>query len=214
MPQEARLRVHGHGNVEVELVTGYLTDFKHAYDFVLLFEATIDAMNCTVRDFRVFPFPRYLFASEFLPSRRLGGRFTDRRHQRKLHLLFLERNNSFYAAVSFNSPGFWEFLGTLNAFEVLRKFLNDRHERQKDHEYRELAEQRRLELENLLLENKVLSARVRLAKEMGATDRDLAPLINELLNRPLVALGRYQDKGVIENTELVSDFDHAGGQAE
>jgi hypothetical protein len=111
------------------------------------------------------------------------------------------------SAVSLTSPGFWEFLGTLNPLDVLRKYLNDRHERRKDHEYRESAERRRLELENLSLESRVLSERVRLAKEIGATDRDLAPLLNELIHKPLVALDRYQDKGVIEHAEIPSDRD-------
>ena len=30
------------------------------------------------------------------------------------------------------SPGFWEFLGSLNPLEVIRRYLNDRHERAKD----------------------------------------------------------------------------------
>ena len=46
---------------------------------------------------------------------------------------------------------------------------------------------------------------MRLAKEMGATERDLAPWLNELIYRPLVALDRYQDKGVIEYAEIPSD---------
>ena len=64
------------------------------------------------------------------------------------------------------------------------------------------AEQRRLTLENLSLETRVISERVRLAKEIGATDRDLAPLLNELIYKPVVALDRYQDKNVIENAEF------------
>jgi hypothetical protein len=53
----------------------------------------------------------------------------------------------------------------------------------------------------------IISERVRLAKEIGATDRDLAPLLNELIYKPLVALDRYQDKGVIEHAEIPSDRD-------
>ena len=53
----------------------------------------------------------------------------------------------------------------------------------------------------------MISERVRLAKEIGATDRDLAPLLNELIYKPLVALDRYQDKGVIEHAEIPSDRD-------
>ena len=108
-------------------------------------------------------------------------------------------------AVNLASPGFWEFLGTLNPLEVLRKYLNDRHERRKDHDYRESAERRRLELENLSLESRVLSERIRIAKEIGATDRDLAPLLNELIYKPIVLLDRYQDKNVIEHAEIPTD---------
>jgi hypothetical protein len=106
------------------------------------------------------------------------------------------------SAVSLTSPGFWDFVGTLNPLEVLRHYLNDRHERRKDRSYRESAEQRRLALENLSLQNKVIAERIRIAKELGATDRDLAPLLNELINKPLTALDRHQDKGIIENTEI------------
>ncbi len=81
--------------------------------------------------------------------------------------------------------------------------MNDRHERKKDQAYRESAERRRLELENFSLQTKVISDAVNLAKELGATDRDLAPLLNELIYKPLVALNRYQDKGVIEQAESV-----------
>jgi hypothetical protein len=94
-------------------------------------------------------------------------------------------------------------LGALNPLEVLRQYLSDRHERRKDREYRESAEQRRLALENLSLENKVLSERVKIAKELGATDRDLAPLLNGLVFNPLVSLDRHQDRGIIEYAEVI-----------
>lgn len=44
-----------------------------------------------------------------------------------------------------------------------------------------------------------------MAKELGATDRDLAPLLNELVFKPLTALDRYQDKGVIGPAEIPPD---------
>lgn len=109
------------------------------------------------------------------------------------------------------SPGSWEFLGKLNPLEVLRQYLNDRHERRKDREYRELAEERRLLLENLSLENKVVSERVKIAKELGATDHDLAPLLNTLVYRPLMALDRHQDHDVISIAEIVGRTDDRKG---
>jgi hypothetical protein len=109
------------------------------------------------------------------------------------------------SAVQLSSPGFWEFLGTLNPLEVIRKYIGDRHERRKDREYRESAETRRLELENLSLETKVIADRVSLAKELGTTNRDLAPLLNELIYRPLTNLDRFQDRGAITYAEIPAD---------
>ena len=64
----------------------------------------------------------------------------------------------------------------------------------RDREYREDAEKRKLRLENLEREDHVLAGRIKMAKELGATKDDLAPLLNELVFRPLEALDRHQDK--------------------
>ena len=93
----------------------------------------------------------------------------------------------------------------MNPLEVTRQYLNDRHERRKDRDYRESAEQRRLELENLILANRMLSERINIAKEAGLSSRDIAPLLNAFVYDPLVALDRYQDRKVIESAEIVDD---------
>jgi hypothetical protein len=207
MPEQARLRIYGQGGVEVELLVSYFNDLKHAYESILLFEATIDGMR---RAARPFPFPPYPFGLDFgwpTPGRRRGARRTLNwpPTAEEVASFVPGTEQLILAAVILGSPGFWEFLGTLNPLEVLRKYLSDRHERRKDREYRESAERRRLELENMHLESEVISERVRIAKEIGATDRDLAPLLNVLIDKPLEALDRYQDKGVIEHAEIPSD---------
>jgi hypothetical protein len=105
--------------------------------------------------------------------------------------------------VTLSSPGFWEFLGKLNPLEVIRQYLTDRHEQRKDREYREAAEKNKLNLENQLLENRVIRERIQMAKEMGATEEDLTPLVNVLVCRPLSKLAPYQDHNVIEGAELI-----------
>jgi hypothetical protein len=59
--------------------------------------------------------------------------------------------------VQLTSPGFWDFLGKLMPLETIRQYLNDRHERAKDREYRNEAEEKRLDLENRLLEMKIVT---------------------------------------------------------
>jgi DNA-directed RNA polymerase specialized sigma subunit len=80
--------------------------------------------------------------------------------------------------------------------------LNDRHTRRQDREYREDAERRRLALENLSRENQVLAERIRIAKEIGATERDLTRLLDNFVFKPLLSLDHHQDSGVIGATEL------------
>jgi hypothetical protein len=204
MPEQARLRVYGQGGVEVELVTAYLGDFNHAYASVLLFEATIDGMRRAARE---FPFPRYPFVWDFaLPvPRRAVRRIRDWPPTAEEVASYVPRAEQLVlSAVSLGSPGLWEFLGTLNPLEVFRKYLNDRYERKKGHDYKETAERRRLALENLSLESRVIAERIRIARQIGATDRDLARLLNELVYKPLLALDRYQDKGLIEHAEIPS----------
>jgi hypothetical protein len=197
MPQTGRLKVHGHGNAEVELVAAYLTDLTNAYSALVAFELSTKGMM-PVRG-RPF-FERFWFPSPWIllsdpswpPTQQALASFVPPTEQLIL------------AAVELRSPGAWEFLGNLNPLEVLRKYLNDRHERRKDRKYREGADERRLQLENLKTENEVIAQRIKIAKELGATESDLAPLLNELVLKPLNTLGTYQDKGLIEGAELVA----------
>lgn len=212
MPEQARLRIHGQGEVEVELVSSYLTDLKHAYDSILVFESVIDGLR---RASREFPFVWYPFNLSFgMPLslrsavRRVRG-WPPMPEEVSSYVPLSEQ--LILAGVRLSSPGSWDFLGNLNPLEVIRQYLNDRHERRKDREYRESAEKRRMILENLKLENEVISERVKVAKDLGATDRDLAPLLNELVYRPLMKLDRYQDKGVIEHAEIPHSADHKDG---
>jgi hypothetical protein len=115
------------------------------------------------------------------------------------------------ARVRLQSPGFWDFIGVGKSLEVIRRYINDRHERRKDRKYREGAEARKLELENLKLETEILGNRIKLVKDLGATEHDLAPLLNELLYRPLERLDRHQDRGIIKNAEVPKLPDKSAG---
>ncbi len=201
--QQGKIRVYGQGSVEVEFVSAYLIDLKHAYDSILVFESVIDGLKRASREFP-FPWhPLYTYYGWPLGPRRAVHHVRDwPPTAEEISSLVPHSEQIILSAVQLQSPGHWEFLGTLNPLEVIRKYLNDRHEREKDREYRNAAEKRRLMLDNLVLENEIISSRVKIAKELGATDRDIAPLLNELVYKPLMALGRHQDKGIIEHAEI------------
>jgi hypothetical protein len=210
---DRHLRVFGQGEVEVEFVAAYLMDLKYAYDSIFVFEAVIDGLRRSARE---FPFPSYQYAlaSGWPVASRRGVR-----HLRdwppapdQIASLVPNSDRLILTGVRLASPGFWDFLGKLNPLEVLRQYLNDRHERRKDYKYRESAEERRLLLENLERENRVIAERIRIARDLGATTSDLAPLLNDLIYKPLVTLGRHQDQGVIEGARIMRLGDERGSR--
>lgn len=67
--------------------------------------------------------------------------------------------------VELNSPGFWEIIGSLNPLAQVRGYLADRHERNKDRDYRNDAEKRQLNAEARLKELEVQRAEVAVARE-------------------------------------------------
>ena len=207
MPENGQLRVHGQGDVEVELVVAYLNDFRFAYNGVLVFEESIEGWQ---RATRHLPFPFWEIEGAFAwSSFRRSGRLIRESvtAPEDLGLLIPKSEQLVLSGVTLQSPGFWDFLGRLNPLGVLCQYLNDRHERRKDRQYRESAEERRLRLENLQRENEVIAGRIKIAKDIGATERDLALLLNQLVYRPLAGLDRHQDLGTINVAEIQRQLD-------
>lgn len=208
--QSGRLRVHGQGEIRLSEVRAFLGDIERAYGSLYAFEVVVDGWQRAARELEDLPWP---MARITVPLLFWGA--VPRVHGRARYLVSWPplpeevatvvppRDRLVLAAVQLHSPGAWDFLGKLNPLEVIRQYLCDRHERRKDKNYREAAERRRLELENQMLEGKVLKEKIGIAKSLGATDADLAPLLNELVLEPLRRLGIHQGAGVIEAAELV-----------
>ena len=53
------------------------------------------------------------------------------------------------------------------------------------------------------IRTEAIADRLKLAKELGLTDYDLAPLVNDLVLKPLLALNEHQYHGVIERAEIL-----------
>jgi hypothetical protein len=195
------LRVYAIGDIAVKDIVSFLDSFNNAYSgALLLFEhwgvlqvtEQIDEDTGRPRPTRDTNLQRYLETQfRFItPEVWLRG-------QVALHERVILR------AVRLESPGWWEFLGKLNPLEVLRQYLNDRHERAKDLDYRNELERERLRLETQILENRVIRERIEIAREVGVTDKDLRRAVNALLVDPLLRLGKCQDRGVISTAENV-----------
>jgi hypothetical protein len=196
MPDTALLRVYGYGGIHVNVAGQFLSDLDKAYNGLVLFEILLPSKELDRGSRRPSPIPWGGWSAVFwFPTT----------EQIASSVPVTER--LILNSVRLQSPGLWEFLGALNPLEVLRNFINDQHERRKDTQYRESAERRRLELENSILESRAIRERVRAARDLGATDRDLAPLINRLVIEPIIALEAYKDQEVISGAEIRTEKD-------
>jgi hypothetical protein len=180
---------------------GLLEALERLYNGVLTFETVIDAYTARTRSFyEAFGRPEgdqrpMWFPGIFGFERPLDPYFLT---SRDLSTLVLPDDRLILRGAEFASPGFIEVLGSLNPLEVIRNYLQDRHRRRQDLEYREEAERRRLDLDNVILETEAIRGRIDLARELGATNDQLAPLINVLVSNPARELGAFQDRGMIE----------------
>jgi hypothetical protein len=109
--------------------------------------------------------------------------------------------------VSIQSLGFWEFIGGLNPIQQLREYLNDRHERRKDKDYREQSEKDRLRLDNEILEQTIVKTKLEIAREQLSMMREFGPyefdeqelrqIIWSKVGPSISKLGQHQDTKLI-----------------
>ena len=103
--------------------------------------------------------------------------------------------------VNIQSPGFWEFLGSLNPLQQIREYLKDRHERKKDKNYRSRQEEELGELSIIEKKNNIVNQRIGILKELGYSEAEIRQLVSSMIIEPLNKLGNHQDKGLIEGED-------------
>jgi hypothetical protein len=191
------LRIKGLRSGTVTEITSFLNDMESAYNSLYSFNLTISRWHSARRYWRRHIGPEEFFGLGFPFDN--GAVHSADYPEKILPEYHLELNR-----VSIQSMGFWEFVGGLNPLQQLREFLNDRHERRKDYEYRELAERERLRLDNELLqkqilekENSILREQLSIMREVGLGEVEIRQLVWSRIGTPLSQLGRHQDRGLI-----------------
>ncbi len=202
------LRIHGVGGVPLEQIQTLFTAVMTAYNSILLFDAVVWQLTADAKEFeQILPDFRYrssrLLRRQFLFSE--TGVYSEIYRTRFFNPdeMVPAESQLMLKGATLNSPGFWDFLGKLNPLEVMRLYLNDRHERRKDKAYRQDHENEKLRLENELLKNEVFGGRLHILKEMGLTEEEMSVLKNRLLHGPLDAVGAAQDRKLIRTAEII-----------
>jgi hypothetical protein len=196
MPQDSNIgsiRVMALRGGTISEITEFLNDLESAYLDIYFAE-------------EIWPFPDPLFRKRYEYPLDLPLLSAQRRQAvPPEHILVIQK-------VVIESPGFWECLASLNPLLQIREYLNDRHKRRQDKEFREASEKDRLKLENEILEqqvqegrNKVLRERIEVLRQIGYKDEQIRQLIWASMGRSLARLGRHQDIGLIDGSD---DEDH------
>ena len=185
------LRLHGEGEFPVEAVAQFLLSLEYAYNSAYVLDSILDQASGLLETGRQYPGRIPPWMSWWPPT------------PEKVAAMVPEADRLILQGVELHSPGMWDFLGKLNPLETLRLYLNDRHERQKDRQYRSPAEARKLEIENEARSLDNLERQIQILKDLGATDQQLAVLIEQLVFMSFRGLNGAQDQGLLLNAEVI-----------
>jgi hypothetical protein len=192
LSQTSTLQIFANRGGTIQEISGFLADLEAAYislyqldQYLPFSERRLGTVLTPNVSFELLPPPLFkavITPDAVLPDRRLT-----------------------VTRVQIESPGFWEVMGSLSPLQQLREYLNDRHRRRQDRDFREAAESERLRLDNELIqrqiwekENAILRERILMWKEIGYTDEEIRQLVWALVGKPLAMLGRHQDSRLIE----------------
>lgn len=190
------LRIYANGEILVESVRAYLAAVEYTYNSAYVFDHIVEQAQETFQrsDSRIaMPLSTMLWNS-LLPLT-----------EEKVAALIPNADRLKLKGVVLQSPGFWELLGALSPLEFLRNIINDRHEQQKDKDYRNQSEAERLSLENELLKTKLINEKIDVLKNAGATPYELQILREQILGVPARALASIQEKNQISSAEIVNE---------
>ncbi len=208
-------------------VTTFLTDLETAYNSIYAFNFLVDTLEqdrhrrlrqfaehfhryrkywkefSDRKDFPFDPFMYEMFFEEYALSRAKGFSPNLLELQSKIDIekVVLPSDRLVISKVNIQSPGFWEVLGSLNPLQQIREYLKDRHERQKDKEFRNKQEKEKGELDLEEQRNKIISQRIDILKSLGHSETEIRQLVMVMVTQPLNRLGRHQDNNQIEGPD-------------
>lgn len=219
-----RIKAERHGTVKE--VRRLLKDFDNAYNSIYAFNFLVDSLiNDRERNRRLlddkfhdlrkywkefyrqkdFPYDPFFFDIFWDKHLRRfdGERVNLLELQTKLDIkkIVLPSETLKINKVNIQSPGFWEFLGSLNPLQQIREYLNDRHERCKDKKYRSRQEEELGDLSIMEKKNNIINQRIEILKGLGYSETEIRQLVSSMIIEPLNKLGQHQDRGLIEGQD-------------
>lgn len=111
--------------------------------------------------------------------------------------------------INFNSPGFWEVIGQWNIFEQLRKYIQERHLRNRDKKFawglerkKQMVEIESLQLSNDLIKLDITQKIITQLKQIGLSDIEIRHIVQKSYG-DLELLNSHIDNGRIMEIKKV-----------
>ncbi len=110
--------------------------------------------------------------------------------------------------ISFNSPGFWEVIGSLNPLNQIREYIQEWHMRKRDNDFLELdkefkgLENEKKKLENDILKLDITQRMIIQLKDIGFSNEEINPIIEKCYVN-LELLNTHIDAGRITDMEII-----------
>ena len=191
MNKQMSIKLYGVGEISPAYAALILQRFSSAYYGILFFDqiSRIDNLRTIRKLYSVIEFNPYYeiwrFDDEIISM--LPEHFT--------YPLELK-------GAVFQSPGFWEFIGKIDPLKHIREFLNERHDRKKDTEYRNKYEEKELDLKNKLLQLDVVRKTIAISKKAGVPDDEITKILRDNVLVPMLKLETFQDAKMISHIEI------------
>ncbi len=188
------LRIKAEKLGTVSEVTTLLNDLEFVYNSIYSFDFFVE----TIRRERIYkkdkkPFFRLKeYYKNTLPN------LINFQNEIDISSIVLPSDKLYISKVNIQSPGFWEVLGVLNPLQHIKEYLQDRHERKKDKQYRSRQEEELGELEISERKNQILNQQIEILKTAGYSDLEIRQFVTKMVLEPLNRLGKLQDIGQIE----------------
>jgi uncharacterized membrane protein len=225
--QVSNLRLNSERLGSVEEIRQFLSDFENAYNHLYAFDVIVDSIYeasekgdqianerfehsrrlfkefSRRKDFPIDPFFFEIFYRDYYIPRQSAPRpnLLELHRSIEFSTFILPGDKLQLSKISIESPGFWEFIGTLNPLQQIREYLKDRHERNKDNKYRSRQEEEQGDLDTIMKREGIISQRIDILRKAGYSDTEIRQFINVMIVKPLNLLGGQQDNQLIGGPE-------------
>ena len=201
---QTTLKIQAENLGTVSEVKDFLSAIENAYNSLYAFDFIVEALNAEFREKRqrfndLPPYREFFIYDYYILLKSILPNLIEFQTKIDINNIILPNDRLLVSKINIQSPGFWEFAGSVMPLQQLREYLKDRHERKKDNEYRNKQERRKGDLDILEKENGVIKQRIEILKSLGYSDLEIRTLVSALVTQPLNRLNAHQDAGLLHD---------------